>query len=196
MVTSSGTNDSGLFETNLHDDRFLPFEGAGAVSNWRLALPAQIRAFDYLTISDVILHIRYVARDGGAQLAAAATKELAQALSDASSSGLALLLNLRHDFPGEWAAFVNGSTDLAIPVRKIFFPYLAQGGPVTVDALTLLTPAASKVTQLTVAVPDNLSDEINGVTETSTLTLHPDGKVLKRLANSQPFIVVHYHLGR
>ena len=43
IVTSTGTGDSGMFETNLHDERFLPFEGAGAVSVWNLALPSQIR---------------------------------------------------------------------------------------------------------------------------------------------------------
>jgi hypothetical protein len=34
IVTSSGNNDSGMFETNLHEDRFLPFEGAGAMRPW------------------------------------------------------------------------------------------------------------------------------------------------------------------
>jgi hypothetical protein len=62
IVTSSGQNDSGLFETNLRDERFLPFEGAGAESTWKLDLPKDYRTFDYNTISDVILHIRYSAR--------------------------------------------------------------------------------------------------------------------------------------
>jgi hypothetical protein len=39
IVTSGASNDSGLFETNLRDERFLPFEGAGAVSTWQLDLP-------------------------------------------------------------------------------------------------------------------------------------------------------------
>jgi Tc toxin complex TcA C-terminal TcB-binding domain len=39
IVTSSASNDGGLFETNLRDDRFLPFEGAGALSVWNLSLP-------------------------------------------------------------------------------------------------------------------------------------------------------------
>src|SRR5207244_138280 len=30
VVTSGATSDSGMFETNLRDDRVLPFEGAGA----------------------------------------------------------------------------------------------------------------------------------------------------------------------
>jgi len=51
-----------MFETNLHDERFLPFEGAGAVSVWRLALPSPIRLFDYNIIAEAVLHIRYTAR--------------------------------------------------------------------------------------------------------------------------------------
>src|SRR3954454_3353909 len=39
IVTSSGTNDSGMFETNFRDERLLPFEGAGAESTWKLELP-------------------------------------------------------------------------------------------------------------------------------------------------------------
>ena len=57
--------DSGMFETNLRDERFLPFEGAGAISTWSARRSAEIPAFDYSTITDVILHVRYTARDGG-----------------------------------------------------------------------------------------------------------------------------------
>src|SRR6266704_2961333 len=64
IVTSSAQNDSGMFETNLRDERFLPFEGAGAESTWKLDLPKDYPAFDYATISDVLLHIRYTARQG------------------------------------------------------------------------------------------------------------------------------------
>jgi hypothetical protein len=65
IVTSTGQNDSGLFETNLRDERYLPFEGSGVVSEWQLELPADVRQFNYDTISDVILHLRYTAREGG-----------------------------------------------------------------------------------------------------------------------------------
>src|SRR5262249_50882458 len=54
IVTSGAQNDSGLFDTNLRDERYLPFEGAGAISTWRLELPRQFRPFDYETISDVV----------------------------------------------------------------------------------------------------------------------------------------------
>jgi hypothetical protein len=55
IVTSQATNDSGMFETNLGDERFLPFEGAGAISTWNLSLPTELAAFDYSTITDVFL---------------------------------------------------------------------------------------------------------------------------------------------
>jgi hypothetical protein len=62
IVTSGGSNDSVMFEPNLRDERFLPFEGAGAESTWKLELPADFRQFDYYTISDAILHLRYTGR--------------------------------------------------------------------------------------------------------------------------------------
>ena len=40
-------------ETLGTDERFLPFEGAGVISKWRLELPGQYPQFDYSTISDV-----------------------------------------------------------------------------------------------------------------------------------------------
>src|SRR5690349_7371983 len=52
IVTSSANNDSGMFETNLRDERFLPFEGAGAISTWKLDLQSDYPAFDFATISD------------------------------------------------------------------------------------------------------------------------------------------------
>ena len=38
IATSSGEQDAGLFELRFGDDRYLPFEGGGIVSRWRLEL--------------------------------------------------------------------------------------------------------------------------------------------------------------
>jgi len=51
IVTSSAYNGSGLFEPNLLDERYLPFEGAGAISEWCLELPDEYRQFDCDAIS-------------------------------------------------------------------------------------------------------------------------------------------------
>jgi hypothetical protein len=195
VVTSGGANDSGMFETNLRDERFLPFEGAGAVSTWTLTLPPALRGFDYMTISDMILHVRYTARSGGAALGAQATKELQAAVTDASQAGLALLFSLRHDFPTEWVAFVRGTGDFAFTLQKSFFPYMAQGGPVTVDNLVVVGQAAGRMVQVTVPVPDGLADALNGASGTAAVTLPADSQVLVRDAGAQVFVIVQYHLG-
>ncbi|MBK9227461.1 MAG: hypothetical protein IPL67_10515 [Ignavibacteria bacterium] len=39
MPGSTGQNDSGVFELNFRDERYLPFENTGAISSWRLELP-------------------------------------------------------------------------------------------------------------------------------------------------------------
>src|SRR5204862_2197192 len=72
IVTSSAQDDAGLFEMSHQDERYLPFEGCGAVGTWKLELRAVYPEFDYRTISDVVLNLRYTARDGGAPLASAA----------------------------------------------------------------------------------------------------------------------------
>src|SRR5262249_48043807 len=65
IVTSTARDDSGLFQLDFRDERYLPFEGTGAISRWQIRLPRETNHFDVGTVSDVILHIRYTARDGG-----------------------------------------------------------------------------------------------------------------------------------
>jgi hypothetical protein len=60
IVTSSGLDDSGLFATNQNDERYFPFEGSGAISEWHVQLPKDFRQFDYDTISDVVLPSLYI----------------------------------------------------------------------------------------------------------------------------------------
>ena len=38
IATSNAQNDAGVFELNFRDERYLPFEGAGAISDWSLEL--------------------------------------------------------------------------------------------------------------------------------------------------------------
>lgn len=202
IVTSGGVSDSGMFETNLHDERFLPFEGAGAVSTWNLSLPAQVRSFDYLTISDLILHIRYTARDAGDPLRTAAVNSLKGMLKQAGSSGQALLFNLRYDFPTEWSAFVNGTGDFTVTVAKSFFPYAVQAATaLTIDSLTIYTgvPAtAAAPPSLASAIPQGtdlaaLSAALTGAAGEAQLLVPTDGTVLTRDLAKQVFLVMQYH---
>lgn len=76
MVTSNGQNDSGMFDVNLRDERYLTFEGHGAISEWKVEINNDFKNFDMDTISDVILHVRYTARQGGKVLATKVKTEL------------------------------------------------------------------------------------------------------------------------
>jgi len=49
---------------SFQDERFLPFENAGVISTWHLKL-SPIPQFVYALISDVVMHLRYTAREGG-----------------------------------------------------------------------------------------------------------------------------------
>jgi hypothetical protein len=193
IVTSGGTNDAGMFETNLRDERYLPFEGAGAISSWRVELPKEFRPFDYSTISDVILHVRYTARQGGDALRPQVVTELRDMFSTANASGLAMLFSLRHDFPTEWAAFANGTADFATTIRRNFFPYMVQNETLSADAIELYAAVNGKLAKRTIAVPPAMSDDLNDAAAESALTVAPDASVLKRTA-ADVFLVVRYSI--
>jgi hypothetical protein len=110
IATSSAQNDSGLFELNFRDERYLPFECAGTISNWRFTLPNEFRQFDYGTISDVILHIRYTARDGGETLKDKAIDNLNQYFGKDDTTPSLRMFNLRQEFPSQWHRFLNPSS--------------------------------------------------------------------------------------
>ncbi|KWC42430.1 hypothetical protein WL51_03580 [Burkholderia ubonensis] len=105
VVTSTGQADTGLFEVNLRDERYLPFEGAGVISAWSLELLGQPRSFDYDTIADVVLTIRYTARPEGNR--AEAEKSAAQWLK----THAARVFSMRHEFSTEWAGFKRPRLD-------------------------------------------------------------------------------------
>lgn len=88
IVLSTGLNDAGQFVLDMHDQRYLPFEGTGAVSGWRLTFPHasstdQTSLINSLT--DIIVQLRYTAKDGGPSFA----KEVIAALAPPAPSGKA-----------------------------------------------------------------------------------------------------------
>ncbi|RKG52238.1 hypothetical protein D7X30_34170 [Corallococcus sp. AB011P] len=171
VVTSSGREDSGLFELNHRDERYLPFEGAGAISSWRLELPTQFRQFDYRTMTDVVLHVRYTARDGGEPLKQAALAQLDNALRqmelEEGRKGLYRLFSARHEFPDAWHAFLyppDGQTvaqRLSLPLSRDLFPSTLQDRALKLDGLKLFLSLR----------PGSTYDDVNHL----ILTLKPPG---------------------
>jgi hypothetical protein len=139
VVTSSAQNDSGMFETNLRDERYLPFEGSGVISEWQVELPAEVRQFDYDTISDMILHIRYTAREGGKALRDAAVRNLTQRIAEAQAAGSVRLFSVRHEFPTAWAKFKSVKTELTLEIREEHFPFWSKGRLDAVKLVVLFT---------------------------------------------------------
>lgn len=191
VVTSSAGNDSGLFETNLRDERFLPFEGAGAESTWKLDLPAGYPAFDYATISDVILHIRYTARQGVDPTKVQAA--LDAQMQAAGPAKLALLFSLRHDFPTEWAAFAGGATDFTATITRDYFPYFTQGKAITVSGFDLYAQDMKK--HHAAGDPSTATDDLAALGR-FTFSAGADAagptQVLTPTTNAQVYLVVRY----
>ncbi|KAF2464646.1 insecticidal toxin complex protein [Lindgomyces ingoldianus] len=98
IATSAGVNDSGLFELSFNDQRYLPFEYTGAVSCWRIELPPENNQFDFDSLSDLVMHIKFTAREGGPEFAREGN-ELAQ--RHTPGDGLRFF-DVRHEMPEVW----------------------------------------------------------------------------------------------
>jgi hypothetical protein len=140
IATSTAVNDGGVFELTFHDERFLPFEGAGAVSSWRLELPSQLRMFNYATIPDIILHISYTARDDDAFRAKVEAAIVDSLTAYASTAGMHRLFSLRRDFPDAFYQLLNpaGSAQQThIKLAKEHFPYFLSTRTLTITGASL-----------------------------------------------------------
>ena len=81
VATSKPDADPGLFQLRFDDERYLPFEGAGAISTWRIELRQADNAVDLSQLNDVVLTLAYTARNGGAALEAVARAEREKGLA-------------------------------------------------------------------------------------------------------------------
>jgi hypothetical protein len=134
IATSGARNDSGMFQLNFRDERYLPFEGAGAVSSWGLELPKEYRQFDYDTIPDVIIHINYTAREGGDVFKDTVNayirdglNKLLDALAE-TETGLLRLFSMKQEFSNELHQFLyppkeQDGQEADIIISKKHFPY-------------------------------------------------------------------------
>jgi hypothetical protein len=107
IALSSGVNANGLFELNFNDSRFLPFEGTGAVSAWRLSMPKGTNRIDFNSISDVIVNVKYTAMDGGRVFRDAVTS-----LGALKPYGASEYLSCEQQYASRWYQFLHAPTSL------------------------------------------------------------------------------------
>jgi hypothetical protein len=111
IALSRGVNDSGLFELRFQDERYLPFEGTGAVSTWRLELEGLDGMVDISTLADVLITVNYTSLQGGDKFAKK-VKSLYR-----TNPNKAFFVNIAQAFPSEWHAFIseNSNPDIVEP---------------------------------------------------------------------------------
>jgi hypothetical protein len=102
VALSSGINDTGVFELNFQDERYLPFEGTGAVSDWELQMPIASNRIDFGSISDVIIKINYTALDGGENYYDEIT-----ALPVLQEADNPVYFNCNQNFASNWYRFID-----------------------------------------------------------------------------------------
>jgi hypothetical protein len=140
IATSSGRDDSGLFELNFHDERYLPFEYRGAVSRWRIELPRESNYFDFETLTDLIVRFGFTAREGGEGLRRSAA---AAARGRLPGDGWRLF-DVRQDFSDAWQQMRDPSGEtgrretLRLRLDRKMFPFLPDAPDIWVDRMAIV----------------------------------------------------------
>ena len=131
IALSTGVDDSGVFELNFNDDRYLPFEGTGAVSNWLLEMPLETNAIDFDTVSDVVINLRYMCKTDGGQF-----KQQVMELDAVKTVTGTRLFSVAHEFAAQWHAFIND--DLSVNTLDLRLPANAFPPNIVVDRDTVV----------------------------------------------------------
>ena len=141
IATSHAQSDSGVFQFDFSDERYLPFEGHGVSSQWNLQLPDKsIAQFDYSTITDVILTVNYTSHsDESKRLEVIDTLKRAN-FGLGEEATFMQLLSLKSTFPDLWAAMSahnsgSSQTDptFSFDLQQDHFPYKVAGKTITVE---------------------------------------------------------------
>jgi len=154
IAASTGQNDAGMFEFNFRDERYLPFEGAGAISDWQIELSTEkeLRQFDYSTISDVILHLKYTAREDAGlfkENAVAYIKDFIMNTAVLADQPFMRMFSMKHEFPTEWHRFLYPATEgaeqvLSFTIGKKRFPFFAQDRKIVVMKIEVFAKCAQE----------------------------------------------------
>jgi hypothetical protein len=166
IAASNGQNDSGIFELNFRDERYLPFEGAGAISQWSLELVhdnsenfgKELRQFDYSTITDAILHIKYMAREDAGTFKNSAIAHLREYFSPDEGTPTLRMFNLRQEFPSQWHRFLYPTNPedgniFELEILPNLFPIRDQGKALKVNTIWLLARSTESVNYEVVMTP-------------------------------------------
>ncbi len=176
IATSTAQNDAGVFQINFNDNRYMPFEGAGAISEWKLSLPKNFRQFDYNTINDCIISISYTAeydelfRDDvenqneaieGTITNILKSGTLNNAINGTIKSTLSRTFSFRQEFSTDFNRLTQQPVNqpLTIKIENKHFPLFMNGKPLKVDTAKLILICAKGQSA------NNVNIAINGISQ-------------------------------
>jgi hypothetical protein len=186
VALSASQNDSGMFELNLRDERYLPFEGCGAVSQWDIELSDDqaLRLFDYSTISDIIIHLKYTAREDAGEFKTRAKNYLKDVINGikaaANAISLRRLISARLEFPAQWYKFLHPETAgadniLELNITKESFPFFTQDDSLKITYLDIYARCKNSddyVARLSPPVGEQTADLFNLTYAEATCRMH------------------------
>ncbi|HEY3499695.1 MAG TPA: hypothetical protein VGK73_33620, partial [Polyangiaceae bacterium] len=163
IATSGAQNDAGVFELGFRDERYLPFEGAGVISEWSLELFADLdatgagdgepdfgrplRQFDYGTLTDAVLHVKYTSREDAGPFKSRAIAHLRRYFGEGGSLPWLAAFDLRRDFASEWSRFLHPTDPrrgnlFELRLSPELFPQRDAGKALKVNAIVLFARCA------------------------------------------------------
>ncbi len=111
---------NGLFELRFDDDRYLPFEGTGAISRWRLELNGKRGSIKMEDLANLTIKLKYTAINGG-ELFKDTVKGMLKPYFTTQ------YLSLADDFYDTWENWLgNGESELSLPMTQDRFPNMAS----------------------------------------------------------------------
>lgn len=159
------------------------FEGSGVIGTYVLELPQTLRSFDYGSISDVVLHFRYTARDGGGafrKLASDTVRERLNVLAlKTGRTGLFQAFDLRRDRPDVWHQLTTtGSSSLKLTADDL--PYFTRSRALAINASRFIARVKG--------APANYGITVGG----AQVTLNPpaEAELAGLLASSVPAVAL------
>ncbi len=192
IASSSAQNDNGMFDFNFRDERYLPFEGAGAASAWTLSLYNSNSTtgspiypnIDMDAISDVILHVKYTASEPQTlfNTFVTAVKTMVAQYMAGSVSGftpLGRIFSLKHEFPNEWFAFVSAfaadsSSNMEFSLKREHFPVNSKDRTIVIGNFYAVLSVKKEAMALRPTATYNLyMDRIVGSAVTSLCSIVP-----------------------
>jgi hypothetical protein len=167
--------NSGVFELVFQGDRYLPFEGTGAVSRWRLELGGPPGKYDLTNLTDVVITLKHTALQGGEAFAASVRGLLKP--TDALRA-----FNLGADFADAWQAFLQGDSDtLELPLRQSMFPNMAGGAIRAIYTRYEYDPETPGSATFALDMGQQLALPDGKTVDTSGLTVRAAGTTLRLL---------------